>query len=345
MADLIDYEELVSKNNIFLDNLMFGNGFSIYFGSRFRYNNLFDEAKQLFEEYDEQLFSVFETSNFETVLRSLHTSKETNKIFGIDSVLLDESYERIKQSLIETVKKVHPEANEMTLMQINHLKTTFNMFKKKVFTTNYDLLAYWALNKIRSNSRKVSDGFGWDTDTDTIMFGAGVGVSEDDNPLRLYYLHGSLHLYMDDGEIIKITRARNPVGTTDNTLLTTITDSYDEGYLPLYVSEGTWKQKKAKINNNKYLRHCYDALLKTTGGLTIFGQSLDADCDKHLIDAIKQSNIKKIAYGIYDIKRQALIEKEISSAFHDCDVEVEFYDSRNFFECLSSLEWDKFSGL
>src|SRR5690606_28769044 len=103
-------------------------------------------------------------------------------------------------------------------------------------------------NKIRSSSRKVSDGFGWDADTETIMFSAGVGVSENDNPLRLYYLHGSLHLYMDDGEIIKITRARNPVGTTDNTLLTTITDSYDAGYLPLYVSEGTWKQKKAKIN-------------------------------------------------------------------------------------------------
>jgi len=188
----------------------------------------------------------------------------------------------------------------------------------------------------------VSDGFGYDTDTDSIMFGVGPGVSESENPIRLFHLHGSLHLYMEDGEVIKITRSKNPIGTTEKPLLDTITDSFDSGYLPLYISEGTYKQKLKRILNNKYLRYCYLELQEIKDGLTVFGQSLDIDSDKHIIDAIKKSSVSKIAFGIFDTSNQTRIIHQISEAFEGTSIEIQFYDSSSFFESLTIIEQDRF---
>lgn len=340
MEELKTFEELVENDKTYLSNLLFGNGFSINFGSRFMYSNLFEEAKEQFIDEDINLFGELNTTNFEHALRVLGTSINTNKIFNIDFVGVAESYERIKSALIETVRKVHPEPHELTIDQDNDLKTTFRLFQEKVFTTNYDLLAYWALNKV-NKVRAVGDSFGYDKDSEMIIFGAGPGVSSDKNPVRLYYLHGSLHLYMDKGEIIKITTKRNPVGRTDLPLLDTITETYESGYFPLYISEGTWKQKLNKILNNKYLSFCYRALMKTSKALTIYGQSLDKESDKHIIDAIKKSDIQKIAYGIYDVSNKERISHEVIGHFQGTSIQVEFFDARCFFESLKNIEMEE----
>jgi len=341
MEELKTFEELINEDRIYLTNLLFGNGFSINFGSKFMYSNLFEEAKELFIEEDIGLFENLDTTNFEYVLRILGISINTNRVFNIDFEAIDKSYQRIKDALIETVRKVHPEPHELTFEQDNDLKVTFRLFQERVFTTNYDLLAYWALNKVNGVSRKVADGFGYDKDSEMIIFGAGPGVPSDENPIRLYHLHGSLHLYMDEGEIIKITTRRNPVARIDLPLLHTITETYESGYFPLYISEGTWKQKLNKILNNKYLRFCYDALIKSSKGLTVYGQSLDKDSDKHIIDAIKHSEIQKIAYGIYDVSNSSRIIREVREHFEDSSIELEFFDARNFFESLRNFEMDE----
>ena len=338
------FQKLIEQDEIYLTNLLFGNGFSINFGARFVYSNLFEEAKQFFEEQDEEMFKNLDTTNFEAVLRVLHTAIETNKIFEIEHSSIQDSYERIKLALIETVKNVHPQSYEISPSDVNDLRTTFRLFRKKVFTTNYGLLAYWALNKVRNEDRKVSDGFGFDADTRTIMYSAGPGISEDENPVRLYHLHGSLHLYMNHDEIIKITTKFNPVGTIENSLLETITDTYDMGYFPLYISEGTWKQKRNKILNNKYLRFCYSALQNISDGLTIYGQSLDIENDKHIIDAIKKSGVSKVAYGIFDMDNKNKIIREMVGVFEDSSVDLKFFDSRNFFDSLQSIEMDRIFG-
>ncbi|WP_418026456.1 DUF4917 family protein [Paenibacillus sp. JJ1722] len=340
MEELKTFEKLIEQDDIYLTNLLFGNGFSINFGSKFMYSNLFEEAKQLFSGQDIELFGKLETTNFEYVLRILSSTIDTNLIYGIKHESLRESYERVKDALIETVRKVHPEPHELSFEQVNDLKTIFRIFKEKVFTTNYDLLAYWALNKVRGINRTVSDGFGYDADSDMIMFGAGPGVSKEDNPIRLYHLHGSLHFYMEDGDIIKITKSRNPVGLSELPLLNVITETYDSGYFPLYISEGTWKQKLNRVLNNKYLRFCYEALLKSSEGLTIYGQSLDRESDKHIIDAIKNSSVRKLAFGIYDVGNSANIIHEITEHFKDSSIEVEFFDARYFFESLRNIEME-----
>lgn len=329
------YSELIQSNNIFLDNLLFGNGFSIHFNQQFRYNNLYEHCKDSFEAEDQQMFSKFETQNFETVLRALHTTMLTNRIFNIKDENIDTSYERIKQSLIDAVREVHPQYEELSHQKEQQLRLAFNIFKKFIFTTNYDLLPYWALLSIlNKRSRKVSDGFGYDSDSELIMFDKGAGVRPSDNPLELYYLHGALHFYMKNGEIVKITRG----GNTHTRLLDIITDTYEEGNFPLYVSEGTWQQKLQKIENNKYLMRCYRNFKSMTGGLTIYGQSLDRQCDLHIIEAIKESAITDIAFGIYDKEKAQDVINEISVMFRGVGKNLYFFDSSVFFNSLEELE-------
>lgn len=79
-----------------------------------------------------------------------------------------------------------------------------------------------------------------------------------------------------------------------------ITKEYEMGHFPIYVSEGDSEKKLAQIKSNNYLSHCYQELLNSDGGITVLGQGLNPQYDKHLIDAIKKSNVKFIAYGVFD---------------------------------------------
>jgi hypothetical protein len=338
---LFAYSELIQSNDIFLDNLLFGNGFSIQFNQQFRYNNLYEHCKDSFEVEDQQMFSKFETQNFETVLRALYTTMSTNSIFDIRDENIDASYERIKQSLIDAVREVHPQFEELSPQKGRQLRLAFNIFKKSIFTTNYDLLPYWALLSVFNNkSRKITDGFGYDSASELIMFDKGAGISASDNPLELYYLHGALHFYMRNGEIVKITRGRN----TDSKLLDIITDTYEEGDFPLYVSEGTWQQKLQRIENNKYLMRCYRNFKSMSGGLTIYGQSLDRQCDLHIINAIKESALTDIAFGIYDKEKAQDIINEISVMFRGTNKNLYYFDSSVFFNSLEELELNRILG-
>jgi hypothetical protein len=51
-------------------------------------NNLYEKCKDSFEVEDQQMFEKFETQNFETVLRALHTTMLTNRIFDIQRKIL-----------------------------------------------------------------------------------------------------------------------------------------------------------------------------------------------------------------------------------------------------------------
>lgn len=142
MEDLKTFEELIKQDDIYLTNLLFGNGFSINFGSRFMYSNLFEEAKQLFSGKDIELFSKLETTNFEHVLRILCSTIDTNLIYGIKHGTLEESYERVKDALIETVRKVHPEPHELSFEQVNDLKTIFRIYEKRFLL---QIMIFWLI--------------------------------------------------------------------------------------------------------------------------------------------------------------------------------------------------------
>ncbi|MCB7160387.1 DUF4917 family protein [Bacillus subtilis] len=335
MTELYDYKVLSEKHPEILDNLLTGNGFSIEFDSKFRYGGLYEylQTKGLFKVREQNLFKAFETTNFEQVLNSLLKAHTINKTFGKDTDYLDESYQTIKDLLIMAVKEIHP---EYWLLDINKLAWSFNVFKKNIFTTNYDLLSYWALLALR-NKKLIRDGF-WPRDDRKLSFQSDTLYN---NHFKLYYLHGALHLYEDRGDVIKIT-------STGANLMDDITKEYEKGNFPVYVSEGASEKKLAQIKSNNYLSYCYHELLNSDGGITIIGQGLNPEYDKHLIDAIKNSKVKFIAYGVFDTPdtTKDYIVETTKKHFGDLeDKELLFYDSKNFFESIKEMAYDQKSVL
>ncbi|CDQ41548.1 MULTISPECIES: DUF4917 family protein [Virgibacillus] len=108
--------------------------------------------------------------------------------------------------------------------------------------------------------------------------------------------------------------------------------------IPLYVSEGNWEDKSDQIESNKYLRFCYKSLRKIDGHLTIFGHSLDESADKHIVDAINESNVEVIAFGIHDLERKESISETIRNYFKDN--EVYFFNSRTFDNSIKNINID-----
>ncbi|XYQ02152.1 DUF4917 family protein [Bacillus safensis] len=327
MTELYDFKALSEKHPEILDNLLTGNGFSIEFDSKFRYGGLFDylQKKELFDEKEKKLFRAFDTTNFEQVLNSLFKAQTINKTFDKNTDYLDESYQTIKDLLITSVKDIHPEYYSL---DIDKLAWSFNIFKKNIFTTNYDLLSYWALLALRGK-KQIRDGFGYRDDR-KLSFQPGTLKK---NHFKLFYLHGALHLYVDRGDVIKVT---------GEILMDNITKEYEMGHFPIYVSEGASEKKLAQIKSNNYLSHCYHELLNSNGGITILGQGLNPDYDQHLIDAIKNSKVKYIAFGVYETpftKEDYIIE---STKQHFGDLsgkELLFYNSKNFFQSVKEIAY------
>lgn len=132
---------------------------------------------------------------------------------------------------------------------------------------NYDLLLYW----VNLEKQTLGDGFGLGTQVRDFR-----GPFSDLAHCALYNLHGGLHLFLDDaGELHKALDSGNGVIATITDAITT------KRRLPVYVAEGTSKQKMGKINSVAYLRHCYDKLRGNEAPVFVYGHSAD-DNDEHI---------------------------------------------------------------
>ncbi len=89
---------------------------------------------------------------------------------------------------------------------------------------------------------------------------------------------------------------------------TQIEQRIKKGTYPLMVLEGKSKQKVKKIKETPYLRHSFKQLMKATGSLFIFGSSLNMKSDKHVVNAIKKSELDPVYVGVYG-KDSKLISK------------------------------------
>jgi hypothetical protein len=322
MERIEDFRNLENPDEL-LNNLLLGNGFSLMFSKRFGYQSLLDQCDNLLDE-DRELFKKLETSNFETCLNKLMSAIIINNLYGIEDNHIN-SYERIKNSLIETIRKVHIEHEEIIWRDGFYAVSLFRK-AKNIFTTNYDLISYWIFLSVNEGVTNQAERYGDSFN----RVGNDLCFSElftNQTGKKIYYLHGALHLYEQD-DVKKISKPNH------RRLLEEIEDNFVLGLLPLFVSEGNWVLKKKAIESNPYLRFCYNKLKQTKGALTIFGHSLNEDMDKHIADAINESEIDKIIYGIYgNDKTPSEIEFEqarIKKIFEN--KEVIFYKSDTIFD-------------
>jgi hypothetical protein len=273
--------------------LLFGNGLSQSVWRGFAYDSLYEQACQAgrLRRQDLDLFAQLGTSNFEVVLAALNAARTALRAFGSDSLVVDGHYRRLQRALGATVRAAHVRRLQVPDRVLASIKAAM-LGHQVVFTTNYDLLAYWAMGYEEAYGH-LADLF-WSTgahgpcqfDAENARLRAGA--------TPLYYLHGALHLVVHgDGTSRKLTR----------TPLETLLDQFeapieaDPRARPLLVTEGAAKEKLQAIRGNAYLRHAYERFGACDLPLVVFGSSLGPQ-DRHLVDAINAHPGRPVAVSM-----------------------------------------------
>jgi len=336
---LVSYQEVVSSLNKKKrpKHLLLGNGFSMsYDNNIFSYNALSNFVAKTKDELLQKLFSIINTTNFETVMNQLDTFYKLASNFLEDKKLAKKilkARDSLKQNLVSAISELHPAHVFKIPKKSSHACATF--LKEyldndgHVFSTNYDLLLYWILMSNQDQIKNIIDGFGREyiknenEENSEPEFGdLEWGPNHVDQ--RVHYLHGALHIF-DTG--ISITKE---IYNKDDYLLTNIKKRIEDKEYPVFVTAGDGKQKLAHILHNQYLDYCYKALSTITGSLVVFGFGF-GKYDEHIIDAINKAAKQKIPdrlwsvyIGIYSHKD----EKYINSIVSKFGCKIKLFDSR-----------------
>lgn len=307
-------------------HLLLGNGFSIAYNDKiFSYNALSNFIEELEDDLLIKLFATINTKNFELIMQQLDNFIEIAKTFNADDKFtkkLITANTTLKKSLIDAIKKLHPE-HVFTIPE-EKSKSCFNFLNEfitndgKIFSTNYDLLLYWVL--MRNNSQLAIDGFGRTLETeldyenyietDDLEF-SELTWGKNKEEQNIFYLHGALPIFDNNIEIIKEEY------DIQNFLLEKINKRLEKKEYPIFVTAGNAKEKLNHIMHNKYLSFCYEQLTKIEGSLVVFGFNF-GKYDTHIIKAInkaalygrKASNkLHSIYIGVYTDENLEHIEK------------------------------------
>lgn len=283
-GQLKDWSEL--KNDIKCTGILIGNGASRAIWEEFGYPSLFEIARSPdianpLTPKDVALFDSFGTRNFERVLASLATTMQVQTVLDRKSTEIAERYCRIQNALVQAVRSTHI---PWMSVQSSTLETIRNEFLEYeyVYSTNYDLIAYWAVMHFEGDGFK---DFFWSESFD-------LGNTEVwDNATKILYLHGGLHLYhTPSGGTLKRT------ATGSENLLDLFGTSFN-GATPLFVVEGTSEDKLTSIFQSDYLTFTYFRVAHHEGPLVIFGHSL-GNSDEHIVAAIRKSGVQDILVAL-----------------------------------------------
>lgn len=299
--------------------LLVGNGASRAVWDDFGYDSLFENARSVEEKPLSQselsVFDALHTRSFEQVLSALKTTSRVNKALAVSSAAPRNRYYAIKEALINTVHAVHIPWRLVQATSLASISQELGRYRT-VFTSNYDLLNYWA---VQHQSAAIDDLF----QGSEPRFELSASASE---KTRLLYLHGGLHLVRNqDGTARKLTSTEGTLlgSFAINNTLKTLDD------VPLFVNEGSSEDKLKTIRSSDYLSFCYDQLLQQHDALCIFGHSLGKQ-DAHLVHALRQAKPKTLAISIYP-RSAAFIQSQkrhYTKLFADTGVALRFFDSK-----------------
>lgn len=266
--------------------LLVGNGASCAISSDFGYTSLRRVANLSTD--DVAVFNALRTSNFEAVLDYLRVAALVCEQLGHDEHDVFDRYDSIKAALIEAINDHHIGWSAIPPGPLERFRGVL-LDHEQTWSTSYDLLSYWAVMTERPRPTvRVGDCF-WNDDG---AFDPANAEPSSPRPM-LYWVHGALHLYRTrSGETVK--RTHKP----GRTLLDLLGTPFRGVDVPLFVSEGTSKQKMRAIRGSDYLSHAYTTLAESRGDLVVFGQAFGPS-DAHLVAAINRRPRRRIAYGVY----------------------------------------------
>lgn len=307
--------------------ILLGNGASISVSPSFSYCSLLQHAieRNLLPEDSQQLFDFFQTNDFELVLRIVWQASNVNRSLRIPDERTHAAYVGLRDCLIQTVRDIHPEHGVVSA----HLPSIYQFLKRfrTIISLNYDLVVYWAMT------------YGLDVDDQHAFKDCfvGGGVFDDDwqrfrQPIRgdrstslVFYAHGSLVLCRN------LVEQERKIHNLQDGLLEAVLQRWQNGeVVPLFVSEGTWQQKVASIQNSYYLSTVYREVLKSQRDtLVVYGWGF-AEQDIHLLKRMKDTGINRVAVSVFR-GDQAYCDR-VFQTIHDelgAHVEVDFFDSES----------------
>jgi hypothetical protein len=194
----------------------------------------------------------------------------------------------------------------------------------RIFTTSYDLLAYWAIG--HGGYHPFCDFF-WGGPKENEFDPLNCRPPAELTPI--HYLHGALHLIVSGAGVTRKVNKKD-LGEGEEEILelfdTEIPD--DPEARPLLVTEGSSTDKLQKIEQNPYLSRGYDALKGEGESLLVFGHSL-GEQDQHLIEAIRAHPDRPVAISMLPKGKLELEEAQVRIRKNLGMENVRFYDARS----------------
>lgn len=313
MTEVISFADAIADSARFSKrHLLLGNGFSIACEPDiFHYGSLFEQADFSNIPRAKKVFEALGTQDFEEAIRTLESGARTAPIYSdtgssIANAMSSDA-EALKDLLVSTVAGNHPDipANipDQKFWACRKFLSHFlsGDHAGHVFTLNYDLLLYWTLmhedmpfdDPINLNT---NDGFGNvedEPDTDYVVWHGETGA----HSASVHFLHGALHLFDAGHELQKYTWVRRQERLTDQAR-----NAIADNKFPIFVSEGTSRQKFTKIRHNAYLYQGLKVLASNTNQgkhcFFIFGHSL-AQNDNHILQRLGRGKFKKLYISLY----------------------------------------------
>lgn len=316
---MITFQEAIKDSSrIGKRHLLLGNGFSIALRPDiFHYGSLFEEADFSGHSELKTVFEVLKTQDFEVAIRNLEAGAKLAPIYGAHKdvgAAMAADAKALKDILVATIAHNHPDTpNDVNATNFWSCRQFLSNFigpdnEGQVFTLNYDLLLYWALmhedNPFAAapTSLITNDGFGNDEDDPTADYVVWQGETGAHNA-KVHFLHGALHLFDAGNELQKYTWVRTNTRLVDQARMAIDADKF-----PLFVSEGTSGQKKAKIRHNAYLYQGFKQLtanaLQQKVSFFVHGHSL-ADNDDHILRRLGSGRFAKLYVGLHGDPKSA----------------------------------------
>lgn len=294
-ANVLTYREVRNRIGATRCHALLGNGFSIACDPIFHYERLYDNAVAAgLSHRAQRVFARLGTNNFEGVMRLLEDAHWVAEEYGASRPGLAEMLEDVeivKHTLVQAVATSHLDNTSAVEDEKKDAALACLAPYHNIFTTNYDLLAYW-VNMHRKPTPLWQDGFRSDADLPEapyVVFSERLGSTP-----GLYFLHGALHLYLHRGELRKQTWSR-----TGRPLTQLIRESLTRGEYPLFVAEGLPEQKLDQIQRSGYLWYCLDKLARIKGPLVVFGHSL-GESDRHIAEVIADNrDLQDMYVGLF----------------------------------------------
>ena len=262
--------------------ILVGNGASRAVSESFSYSSLFEVAEGMqpgLRPADIEIFQSLGTRSFERTLAALRLAERALLPLSKDATkLVSQHYKSIREALAEAIHKVHIESSscgdELVFLPMARELAEYG----SVYSTNYDLLIYWAINKLmetEANNRLFYDHF-LNGDFEAKDY-VGEAHSAGQMRTRVLFLHGALHLYTgDDGKVHKLQRSAGRGLLQLSSVQASTSDT------PLFVAEGSPRDKVHAIRQSEYLDFALRQYDDFEGPLVVFGQRLD-DSDHHLL--------------------------------------------------------------